>query len=551
MTYITNCTKQKLLPVLLVLGMLAVFCVSALLIVRSAHIYEHYFGLYYDDAIYATTAEALAEQHSYRLISLPGEPPQGKYPIGLPLILSFVWSAFPRFPQNLVVLTAVQAFAAILMPLVAVMYLIRTRKVTPGLGLVIVSLCLLNYNYLDFAPVIMTDLPASLLVFIALWITERYSRGKYSIQKSVLLGIATALPCLIRLQCLTLAAAQLAYLSYRKRFRLAAVSLLSASVIIVPDLLWQARAARQAPSFLAYYTGYYAHFETLASWNLWLPHVERKAASLLYLLTDIVLPLLQVSKEGTSNGLVVYLLIPLLLGFLRDIRKGSLLGLFVILNFLLLSFDPLVFRIDCRHVLAFLPIAYYMYICGLRLIAKHGKPKELKWRHHYQNLTATVSLTLCLTIVLAELLQAISMTGAYGFTSPFYPACGAEIYSKDRDQAFAWIRDHTLPTDVFVYSYTATLFLHTHRKAISPSRLEPRDIWEGKLIDQESLANAIQFARASYVVEETWTSSMNLSCARAVKALADKNPNTLSPAYQSEHGLIKIFKINPILHKDL
>ena len=43
------------------------------------------FGEYHDDAIYFVTAKAIAERGEYRIISLPGEPWQTKYPPVYPM----------------------------------------------------------------------------------------------------------------------------------------------------------------------------------------------------------------------------------------------------------------------------------------------------------------------------------------------------------------------------------------------------------------------------------------------------------------------------------
>ena len=40
-------------------------------------------GIYHDDGIYLVTAKALAEGKGYRIINLPAELPQTKYPIRL------------------------------------------------------------------------------------------------------------------------------------------------------------------------------------------------------------------------------------------------------------------------------------------------------------------------------------------------------------------------------------------------------------------------------------------------------------------------------------
>ena len=64
-------------------------------------------GLFHDDGIYVVTARALAEGQGYRIISLPESPPQTKYPILFPWLLSLVWRLAPSFPDNLLLLRMV------------------------------------------------------------------------------------------------------------------------------------------------------------------------------------------------------------------------------------------------------------------------------------------------------------------------------------------------------------------------------------------------------------------------------------------------------------
>ena len=59
-------------------------------------------GLFHDDGIYAVTAKSLAEGHGYRILSLPGDPIQTKYPVVYPFLLSLVWRVAPDFPSNVV-----------------------------------------------------------------------------------------------------------------------------------------------------------------------------------------------------------------------------------------------------------------------------------------------------------------------------------------------------------------------------------------------------------------------------------------------------------------
>src|SRR5512138_1719756 len=70
-------------------------------------------GFFHDDGIYAVTAKALAEGKGYRIISLPGDVPQTKYPPLFPLLLAAVWKLFPAFPQNAYLLKLVPLAAGI------------------------------------------------------------------------------------------------------------------------------------------------------------------------------------------------------------------------------------------------------------------------------------------------------------------------------------------------------------------------------------------------------------------------------------------------------
>ena len=74
-----------------------------------------YFG---DDAVYVTTARALAEGKGYRHLEIPGEPLQTKYPPLYPALLSVVLRAHPELPGDfpwLLVPTALAGAGAVLL----------------------------------------------------------------------------------------------------------------------------------------------------------------------------------------------------------------------------------------------------------------------------------------------------------------------------------------------------------------------------------------------------------------------------------------------------
>src|SRR5262245_45077137 len=84
---------------LLALGLAVVLGVAA-----AARVHPGACGQCHDDGIYALSAQALAQGDGYRLIGLPGQPPQTKYPPLYPGALALLWKLCPDFPANLVLL---------------------------------------------------------------------------------------------------------------------------------------------------------------------------------------------------------------------------------------------------------------------------------------------------------------------------------------------------------------------------------------------------------------------------------------------------------------
>src|SRR5688500_4245202 len=75
-------------------------------------------GLFHDDGIYTVVAKAISDGIGYRIISLPGEPYQTKYPFLYSYLLSWSCSLNPHFPDNVSLLNFASAcfyFTALLL----------------------------------------------------------------------------------------------------------------------------------------------------------------------------------------------------------------------------------------------------------------------------------------------------------------------------------------------------------------------------------------------------------------------------------------------------
>src|SRR5580704_15920855 len=85
---------------------LRALAVFALLLIPSAlYVWKNpdmpEFGKLHDDGILFVSAKGLATGQGFRILSLPEQPWQTKYPVLYPLYLSIIWRINPHFPDNL------------------------------------------------------------------------------------------------------------------------------------------------------------------------------------------------------------------------------------------------------------------------------------------------------------------------------------------------------------------------------------------------------------------------------------------------------------------
>src|SRR5690242_5055246 len=139
---------------------------SILLVILIAYVFQveriHpavFFGQFQDDSIYFSTAKALAEGQGYKLISFPGAPPQTKYPILYPALLSYVWKLNPNFPANLDLAIHLTEFFGCA-GLVAVFFLLRKL---PAIGetaaLCLAAVCAVQPVVVRASGLVMSDVP--------------------------------------------------------------------------------------------------------------------------------------------------------------------------------------------------------------------------------------------------------------------------------------------------------------------------------------------------------------------------------------------------------
>jgi hypothetical protein len=533
-----------------------VMTLAAVLSSRSIAAYQTYFGMYHDDGIYLVTAKSLAEGQGLRILSLPGEPLQTKYPPGYPVLLAAMWLTNPQFPNNLLLLSAVQVVLSIGASVAAVFYLLATRKVTGALALVILAATVLNSHYLDFAPMLMTDLPATLFVMLALWRAEVECKRPFSTLRAALLGVLIAVAPLIRSHALIVIPSVFIFLAARRKLALAAVSAATAAILAGAPLVWQYCHQQPPASFYAYYTNYIGHgFGTLPSASESLDRLWSNYNWSAVLQINTYFPFLQrIQFQGLDPlafALVYrvgyfFLALPLVIGSLRELRHLSLPGIYALFYALVLASWPI--KAEWRHILPELVFNYYFYFRGFRLIASVVKPGFQSHRTAYSMVCAAAAVCFSLYLVVGTTIEAIERAGNYGRSLARVSGWLApDIQRSDYSEATEWITNRTDSRAIFVCNNDPLLFLNTGRRAVFPSRMEVWRFASGNLVDAGTLLEAIRLSEASYLMVEPMYRTLGAGAkqtAIAASVLARRHPGLLKEVFCSSHGLVRIFAVD-------
>jgi hypothetical protein len=542
------------LAALLVAGV-AVLCVAVGFCTTSVENYRLLFGMYHDDSIYLTCAKALAEGDGYKIISLPGEPWQTKYPIGFPATLSVLWRANPQFPANVPIFEWFQVAIALLAVTVTCLYLVRTRKTTPLLGLVILSASVLNSHYIDFAPMIMSDLLCALVSVLALWLAEKTWEPQQSWLRRLPAGLSFLFLCflssaavLIRSQGIVLILAILCYFLFRRRYVETAIFALFCTLFTAPWWMWQ-HAHQVTAGYLSYYTSYLAHTaNTLPSlsemWTLgsenahWSGHLQVETYyPLVSALPFNILPATTFELVYRVGFLLLGL--PLMFGLVRELRKRSLPGFYCLFYGIAMIFWPL--KLEWRHIVTILPFGYFLMFQGWRWLGYWLKPRVKRW-------TPVLSIAFATYLCLGTLWQTVEHSGktTRSWQSPILVA-NPRAVAYDVAEANSWIRHDTKPSDIFVSNNDPALFLATGRKAVPPSDYALTRFARARLVDESTLLEALRSNDVRYVmVEPTYRTNGILwkQSAQAAAGLASHRPELFERAFISKNGLVQILSVN-------
>jgi hypothetical protein len=212
-----------------------------------------HFGHLHDDSIYWVSAKSLAEGKGYRILSLPAEPFETKYPPLWPLALAALWKINPQFPENL---TPAMAFAWLMLP--SFLWMAWRWFGHAGFGsrtrLALTAVVALSPWVIFLSTTLMSELVFAALLLAALMAVERAARKN---SMAFVAGLVGAAAYLVKTAALPLLLTGPLWLALQRRYRAAAMFFCAMLPAVVWWTVWaRDHMTRSRDLVSLYYTNY-------------------------------------------------------------------------------------------------------------------------------------------------------------------------------------------------------------------------------------------------------------------------------------------------------
>ena len=426
-------------------------------------------GLFHDDGIYAVVAKSLSDGSGYRIISLPTEPDQTKYPFLYSFVLSWLWSLNAKFPDNIGLLKA--ANAGFLAAVFVLSYLFYRRHVAEEeseslLFAVLVSINPAVFSFTDFT---VSDILLLLLSLSAFVTVDVSVHSKPRLDSVVLLAVIVALACLARSAAVPLALAGAVHFTWSKRYRDLTLYICLVLLFIIPWGLWViTRSSHAVSSLLRYYVSYSSEPPAfIIMWADPFGALEIVWGNLRYILAALDL----IFQSRMIPGLLLSVCFILALGLWRSFNDQSAFLRSYILLYLALvvawPFNPQ------RYLIPLVPAIYFFLFRGVHAAEAHlndlmTSETRKKILCHLVRVTFAIVVMLHVGWISHYLFSKDVATTRVWF--------GAEVPASWRgfSETFQWVRSHTDDRSVLATFYDPMYYLYTGRRAIRPGFHKPQ-----------------------------------------------------------------------------
>jgi hypothetical protein len=426
-------------------------------------------GVYHDDGIYVATAKALAEGKGYRLIDLPGEPPQTKYPFLYPAVLAVLWRLWPVFPDNLVLLQTFSLVCTAGSVAIAFLYLVRFGYFSTGEAASAGVISATSTFVLYFATQTLSEPLFGLLLVCGLWSTEAALRSDTSIGRSTALryGVTIALSFLTRVVAAPVVGIASLLVLWRKR---SVWLVIGAGCSVSVWLWWVVRhSTASVPGDDA--AAYYSVAPYIAWWSPGASNPLSVSAlnSLFVPMGTIAVPL-PVFGEVAPHGIWIVLLLGVTTWwfvargwYARTALVASLAGYIALI--LIWPWPP------NRFLVPVVPLILAFLVRGINR-ASVRLPRAL--RHALLSAVLAGAVLSNLTVIVED----IASTRRSGY--PQFPGISDDPPEWNHfEELFRWVRQNSSARDLLASGLDTMLFLYTDRHAVRPFELQPVALFYG------------------------------------------------------------------------
>jgi len=514
------------------------------------------FGVQYDDCIYVTTAKALATGQGYRIISLPYEPAQTKYPPLYPFLLSFIWRFYPQFPENLTIMMLLSVLAAISFLAVTWRYLVNQSYAGRWMAVVVVALTAVNARTMILATSIVSEMVYAALSVVGLCLAEQYEKERKDWVWGAGAGVVIGLAFLTRSAGIALLIGVAVYFVIRRQWRRGLLPVAVGGAFVVGWIGWSYinRSTVEGVN-VAYYTSYLRDFDEVLS-GLQAIGNESKLMILLGIVVRNILGFVLVSVPiclGLPYELIPYFGFAFLFiaaGFVRLSSKGvRLLQVYVISYLAFHLMWPYVTY--SRFLMPLLPFLLLFVIAEFDKLVTLLRREWLstgqvvrKISAAFVGLAAVLSVSAVLYYSGRNIYRSLASSSLKKIAGP----------AVEDGQAIEWIRAHTDSSDVVICSRDPMYYLYTGRKAtrsfrvnLSEAALPVQNYQQTANEQTESVFRIVNESKGRYIVLTTADFGYDTDPERtSLKALLEEHPGMFVPVFKSSDERSTIYRIDNI-----
>jgi hypothetical protein len=292
-----------------------------------------HFGVLQDDGMYLIDGKALAEGAGYRILSLPAQPYDTRYPPLYPWYLSLAWKAAPSYPATLTVAVMLSWLCLPMVLLLGYWWCVGQRFSVPLTWLTL-GLFALNPYVLFFVSNLGSEMMFMAFLLGAMLLAER-NGWRWALFAGVIAGAAY----LTRTSGIALLPAAIAYYCLKKQARGALGFTLGMLPAVAGWMVWsRLHAAPGRDVVTLCYTNYLGYYFTNVGWDNIGHVVSRNTGALLEAMGSLVFP--QMMEGWLAKVLLWPLALAMIVGCVRMVRQGyaRLYALFALVSAAILLF---------------------------------------------------------------------------------------------------------------------------------------------------------------------------------------------------------------------